>query len=174
MDANHRITALGDAVGTSVSFAYTGGLLTTVTDERSNRTVSYTYNAGGYLTSMDMMMDGANWYIYCAGNPVLFIDPSGFEIIVYPNGKMVDRASGSELWNSHINGQTPREDIVIREGTKPMVIPTSPQTTTQTPKKDSSASDIAGARVPIWLAVRWRSLMSIMVQTFRAQMILDS
>ena len=145
-----------------------------VTDERSNRTVSYAYNAGGYLTSMDMMMDGANWYIYCAGNPVLFIDPSGFEIIVYPNGKMVDRASGSELWNSHINGQTPRADIVIREGTKPMVIPTSPQTTTQTPKKDSSASDIAGARVPIWLAVRWRSLMSIMVQTFRAQMILDS
>ena len=63
------------------------------------------------------MMDGANWYIYCAGNPVMFIDPSGFEIIVYPNGKMVDRASGSELWNSHINGQTPRADIVIREAT---------------------------------------------------------
>ena len=71
----------------------------------------------GRFLSMDLMMDGANWYIYCAGNPVMFIDPSGFEIIVYPNGKMVDRASGSELWNSHINGQTPREDIVIREAT---------------------------------------------------------
>ena len=31
----------------------------------------------GRFLSMDMMMDGANWYIYCAGNPVMFIDPSG-------------------------------------------------------------------------------------------------
>ena len=30
VDSEHRITALGDAIGTSVSFSYTGGLLTTV------------------------------------------------------------------------------------------------------------------------------------------------
>ena len=35
----------------------------------------------GRFLSMDLMMDGANWYIYCAGNPVMFIDPSGFSSI---------------------------------------------------------------------------------------------
>ena len=32
----------------------------------------------GRFLSMDLMMDGANWYIYCAGNPIRFVDPSGF------------------------------------------------------------------------------------------------
>ena len=73
MDSEHRITALGDAIGTSVSFAYTGGLLTTVTDVRSNRTVSYAYNAGGYLTAATNFGGRTTTYGYDASGKMSWI-----------------------------------------------------------------------------------------------------
>lgn len=39
----------------------------------------------GRFLSMDLMLDGANWYIYCAGNPISFVDPSGFTSEEYAN-----------------------------------------------------------------------------------------
>ena len=33
----------------------------------------------GRFTSEDPAQDGFNWYTYCAGNPILFIDPSGYQ-----------------------------------------------------------------------------------------------
>ena len=36
------------------------------------------YDPGlGRFISEDPIRDGANWYAYCAGNPVMFVDPSG-------------------------------------------------------------------------------------------------
>ena len=36
----------------------------------------------GRFTSEDPAQDGLNWYTYCVGNPVMFIDPSGCVIVL--------------------------------------------------------------------------------------------
>jgi hypothetical protein len=41
----------------------------------------------GRFTSEDPARDGANWYVYCANNPLAFVDPSGL-IIVNPDGSV--------------------------------------------------------------------------------------
>ena len=67
----------------------------------------------GRFLSMDMMMDGANWYIYCAGNPVLFLDTNGYEMYTRPDGSVWDRPSASEIRNAEINGwDTPQERLI--------------------------------------------------------------
>ena len=47
----------------------------------------YYFNASWYdsalgrFTSQDPARDGVNWWIYCGGNPITFVDPTGKEII---------------------------------------------------------------------------------------------
>ena len=36
----------------------------------------------GRFTQEDPIRDGGNWYVYCANNPVMFVDPTGLENIV--------------------------------------------------------------------------------------------
>ena len=38
-------------------------------------------SALGRLTSQDPTRDGVNWWAYCGGNPITFVDPDGREII---------------------------------------------------------------------------------------------
>ena len=40
----------------------------------------YNPELGRFITE-DALKDGSNWYAYCAGNPVMFIDPSGNSLI---------------------------------------------------------------------------------------------
>lgn len=41
------------------------------------------YSPGvGSFTQEDPAMDGLNWYTYCAGNPVAFVDPSGLQDVL--------------------------------------------------------------------------------------------
>ena len=41
----------------------------------------------GRFMAEDPVKDGLNWYAYCAGNPVNFVDPSGLEEIVVSGGR---------------------------------------------------------------------------------------
>ena len=44
----------------------------------------------GCFTSEDLIKDGQNWYIYCGGNPIMFIDTTGLK----------PRRYQPELWNN--------------------------------------------------------------------------
>ena len=50
----------------------------------------------GRFISEDPAKDGVNWYVYCSGNPVMFVDPSGYiteeEQQMYENGEMAPGA----------------------------------------------------------------------------------
>ncbi|MDO4302190.1 MAG: RHS repeat-associated core domain-containing protein [Clostridia bacterium] len=47
----------------------------------------YDSESGRFITE-DPIKDGVNWYAYCSGNPVMFLDPSGLdEIILWSYGK---------------------------------------------------------------------------------------
>ena len=37
----------------------------------------------GRFTTEDPINDGINWYMYCSGNPITFVDPSGLESFVF-------------------------------------------------------------------------------------------
>ena len=39
--------------------------------------------------SEDPAQDGLNWYVYCANNPVMFVDPSGLNLILQRSGDEV-------------------------------------------------------------------------------------
>ena len=43
----------------------------------------YYFPALGRFTSEDPAQDGLNWYTYCAGNPISFVDPSGCVIVLH-------------------------------------------------------------------------------------------
>ena len=62
-----------DAAKKQINSYNTGGLLTTVTDERSNRTVSYAYNAGGYLTAATNFGGRTTTYGYDASGKMSWI-----------------------------------------------------------------------------------------------------
>ena len=58
------------------SFRYCGEYFDAETDTYYLRARYYAPELGRF-TSEDPVQDGLNWYTYCAGNPVLFVDPSG-------------------------------------------------------------------------------------------------
>ena len=41
-------------------------------------------SAIGRFTSEDPVRDGVNWFVYCANNPLVFVDPSGTQAIAPP------------------------------------------------------------------------------------------
>ena len=41
----------------------------------------------GRFTQEDPIESGLNWYVYCGGNPILFVDPLGLERIVVSGGR---------------------------------------------------------------------------------------
>ena len=64
------------------SFRYCGEYFDAETDTYYLRARYYAPELGRF-TSEDPAQDGLNWYTYCTGNPVLFVDPSGCLIVLY-------------------------------------------------------------------------------------------
>ena len=66
------------AEGDTNPFRYCGEQFDAETGNYYLRARYYTPGAGRF-TQEDPIRDGLNWYAYCAGNPVVFVDPSGLE-----------------------------------------------------------------------------------------------
>lgn len=49
----------------------------------------YDPSIGSFITE-DPIRDGMNWYAYCGGNPVMFVDPLGEDAIIITNSNSVD------------------------------------------------------------------------------------
>ena len=55
------------------------------------------YNAPtGRFISEDPIKDGLNWYSYCGGNPVMFVDPFGLKYYNVHNDRSEERRVGKE------------------------------------------------------------------------------
>ena len=57
-------------------FRYCGEYYDAETDSIYLRARYYSPTTGRFI-SEDPIQDGLNWYVYCGGNPVVFVDPSG-------------------------------------------------------------------------------------------------
>ncbi len=66
----------GDNTYTVNPFGYTGQYTDYETGLVYLRNRYYDTELGVFLTE-DPIKDGSNWYVYCGGNPVLFVDPNG-------------------------------------------------------------------------------------------------
>ena len=58
----------------------------------------------GRFTSEDPAEDGMNWYSYCAGNPLAFVDPSGKEFNFV--SEFIDNYGATRLYDNHDEGYT--------------------------------------------------------------------
>lgn len=48
------------------------------------------YDAGiGSFTQEDPARDGENWYVYCGGNPILYVDPSGMVLRIVDGNRQL-------------------------------------------------------------------------------------
>lgn len=65
---------------------------------------------GNFITE-DPAKDGLNWYVYCAGNPVMRIDPWGMEYI--PLRETVEDASGVVIWLPETKSASVRMNNII-------------------------------------------------------------
>ena len=82
---NYRAYGIG-IVGTPDPFGYCGEYTDSETGLIYLRNRYYDPELGRFI-NVDPIFSGANWYAYCEGNPVRYVDPDGLEYIV---------ASGSE------------------------------------------------------------------------------
>ena len=63
-------------------FRYCGEYWDVETSTYYLRARSYSPGTGRFL-SEDPIRDGTNWYAYCGGNPILWVDPSGYKSEYY-------------------------------------------------------------------------------------------
>ena len=81
------------AAGTPDPFDYCGEYTDSETGMVYLRNRYYDHDMGRFI-NVDPIYSGANWYAYCNGNPVKYIDPSGLEsYIFYTTGKNSDFSS---------------------------------------------------------------------------------
>ncbi|MBP3562188.1 MAG: RHS domain-containing protein [Treponema sp.] len=71
----------------------------------------------GRFTTQDPARDGVNWWAYCGGNPITFVDPDGREdeVVIKPyepteSKRQVDSASGSLLPSSNYTQHTANQN----------------------------------------------------------------
>ena len=67
---------MGEEETSSTPFRYNGEYYDEETDLIYLRNRYYSPSIGQFITE-DPAKDGTNWYVYCVGNPVNFVDPSG-------------------------------------------------------------------------------------------------
>ena len=61
-------------------FRYCGEYFDKVNEKIYLRARYYDANQGRF-TQEDPIRDGSNWYSYCGGNPVMFVDPTGYALV---------------------------------------------------------------------------------------------
>ena len=73
------------------------------------------YDAGiGSFTQEDPARDGENWYVYCGGNPILYVDPSGLlSYIFYTTGQDSDFTSQAQWQKERLENMG--EEVIMIE-----------------------------------------------------------
>ena len=84
---NYRAYGIG-IVGTPDPFGYCGEYTDTETGLIYLRNRYYDPELGRFI-NVDPVFSGANWYAYCEGNPVRYVDPDGLNAIIVTNKNSV-------------------------------------------------------------------------------------
>ena len=87
---NYRAYGIG-IVGTPDPFGYCGEYTDSETGLIYLRNRYYDPELGRFI-NVDPIFSGANWYAYCEGNPVRYVDPSGCISLVFCADVMLDQA----------------------------------------------------------------------------------
>ena len=93
ISTNYRYDAFGNVLSDSEPdcFGYCGEFLDRESGLVYLRNRYYDTATGRFITE-DPVKDGHNWYSYCDGNPVMFIDPSGLISVIFVSSNMSDQA----------------------------------------------------------------------------------
>ena len=100
--ADYRYDAFGNQIGGDNGsvynpFRYAGEYFDFETENIYLRARYYDTGMGRFI-SEDPIKDGMNWYVYCGGNPIKFIDPSGLEYV--PLRSTIESLGGSVTWHN--------------------------------------------------------------------------
>jgi hypothetical protein len=68
----------------------------------------------GRFTSLDPARDGLNWYVYCANNPIAFVDPTGLEDTNWAQNDWISQLEAT--WNPFMNKTMAEHNIYIMMG----------------------------------------------------------
>ena len=82
---NYRAYGIG-IVGTPDPFGYCGEYTDTETGLIYLRNRYYDPELGRFI-NVDPVFSGANWYAYCEGNPVRYVDPDGLDVYYFVNAQ---------------------------------------------------------------------------------------
>ena len=93
----------------STPFRYAGEYYDEETDLIYLRNRYYSPTVGQFITE-DPVEDGLNWYVYCAGNPVNLVDPSGLDAWIY-YGK--DQYEAAQRDAEIIRSKYPGEEVFL-------------------------------------------------------------
>ena len=85
-------------------FGYCGEYLDNETGFVYLRNRYYDPNTGRFI-SQDPIKDGDNWYVYANNNPIMFVDPTGFDAIVVTNGKAAFNQGHTSAIYQDANGE---------------------------------------------------------------------
>ena len=85
-------------------FGYCGEYFDSETGFVYLRNRYYDPNTGRFI-SQDPIKDGDNWYVYANNNPVMFVDPTGFDAIVVTNSKAAFNQGHTSAIYQDANGE---------------------------------------------------------------------
>jgi len=69
----------------------------------------YNPNVGRFMQEDPYLGDGLNLYAYCANNPVMYYDPSGYSADCPPGGKFASGTDEPEMMETPYNPLTPKQ-----------------------------------------------------------------
>ena len=115
---SYDYTAFGvqiNSAETSNPFRYCGEYYDEELDSVYLRNRYYQPTIGRFITE-DPVKDGLNWYNYCAGNPVMMIDPSGLIKVLLRNA--IENNGGTVEWDNETQTATVTMNINNKDITK--------------------------------------------------------
>ena len=96
--------------GTPDPFGYCGEYYDSETGLIYLRNRYYDPTTGRFINE-DLIKDGLNWYVYCEGNPIMFVDPRGLESYVFVSDNMVEQA---EVRRKHYSKKYNTDTHIVR------------------------------------------------------------